>query len=386
MSHYEIVAICRQFLFDSCNRKSESIQLRLGKMETRTTSNQQAEKDEKMSKTMKKSLLAMNCIMLGVGNCGGPLVQRLYFVKGGKRVWTSSWLQTAGWPFLIIPVIVSFIHKTRNGKEAKLISLKPSLFLPCAVLGVLTGFDDYLAAYGVSRLPVSTSALIIATQLAFTAGFAFILVKQKFSAFTINAIFLLSIGAVVLALHTSSDRPAHESSLMYYEGFFMTLGASALYGFILPSIELTIKKAKQQVTYSLVMEMQIVMSFFATAVCTVGMLINHDFKAIPREARNFDLGEATYYVILAVNALLWQFFFLGAIGVIFCASSLLSGIIIATLLPVTESLAVLFFHEKFQAEKGLALTLSLWGFVSYFYGEIQQMKKMKRERDVGLPA
>ncbi|KAL7592721.1 hypothetical protein Lser_V15G34274 [Lactuca serriola] len=355
-------------------------------METRTTSNQEAEKDEKMSKTMKKSLLAMNCIMLGVGNCGGPLVQRLYFVKGGKRVWTSSWLQTAGWPFLIIPVILSFIYKTRNGKEAKLFSLKPSLFLPCAVLGVLTGFDDYLAAYGVSRLPVSTSALIIATQLAFTAGFAFLLVKQKFSAFTINAIFLLSIGAVVLALHTSSDRPAHESSLMYYEGFFMTLGASALYGFILPSIELTIKKAKQQVTYSLVMEMQIVMSFFATAVCTVGMLINHDFKAIPREARNFDLGEATYYVILAVNALLWQFFFLGAIGVIFCASSLLSGIIIATLLPVTESLAVLFFHEKFEAEKGLALTLSLWGFVSYFYGEIRQMKKMKRERDEGLPA
>lgn len=91
-------------------------------------------------------------------------------------------------------------------------------------------------------------------------------------------------------------------------------------------------------------------------------------------------------MILAVNALLWQFFFLGAIGVIFCASSLLSGIIIATLLPVTESLAVLFFHEKFQAEKGLALTLSLWGFVSYFYGEIRQMKKMKRERDEGLPA
>ncbi|KAL8205784.1 hypothetical protein R6Q57_009335 [Mikania cordata] len=356
-------------------------------METGVTSNQQEESKDKMTKPMMKILLVLNGIMLGIGNCGGPLVQRLYFVKGGKRVWISSWLQTAGWPFLIIPLVCSFLYKKRHGtQETKLFSLKPSLFFPCAVLGVLTGLDDYLAAYGVSRLPVSTSALIIATQLAFTAGFAFLLVKQKFSAYTINAVFLLSIGAVVLALHSSTDRPDHESSIKYYEGFFMTLGASALYGFILPSIELTFKKAKQAVTYSLVMEMQIVISFFATAFCTIGMLINHDFKAIPREARTFELGEVTYYVILCVTALFWQFFFLGVIGVIFCASSLLSGIIIATLLPVTESLAVMFFHERFQAEKGLSLALSLWGFISYFYGELKHVKKMKRDRELGSPA
>uniref|UniRef100_A0A251T9U9 Probable purine permease n=1 Tax=Helianthus annuus TaxID=4232 RepID=A0A251T9U9_HELAN len=354
------------------------------KMATRDTINKQEENNDKMSKPMKKALLVLNCIMLGIGNCGGPLVQRLYFVKGGKRIWISSFLLTAGWPFLIIPLICSFWYKRRNGsQETKLISLKPSVFFPCAILGVLTGLDDYLAAYGVSRLPVSTSALIIATQLAFTAGFAFLLVKQKFSAYTINAVVLLSIGAVILALHSSTDRPDHESNIKYYEGFFMTLGASALYGFILPSIELTFKKAKQPITYSLVMEMQIVMSFFATVFCTIGMLINHDFKAIPHEARNFELGEVTYYVILSANSLLWQFFFLGAIGVIFCASSLLSGVIIATLLPVTESLAVLFFHEKFQVEKGLSLALSLWGFVSYFYGEFKQVKKMKRGLEVG---
>ena len=62
---------------------------------------------------------------------------------------------------------------------------------------------------------------------------------------------------------------------------------------------------------------------------------------------------------------------------IFCASSLLSGIIIAVLLPVTEVLAVVFFKEKFQAEKGVALILSLWGFASYFYGEFKSTKKPK---------
>ncbi|XP_024967810.1 purine permease 3-like [Cynara cardunculus var. scolymus] len=353
-------------------------------MDSQTTSNEQAEYiHNKMNRTTKKALLALNCIMLAIGNCGGPLVQRLYFIKGGKEIWISSWLLTAGWPFLILPLILSFLYQKRTGRnDTKLFSLKPNLLFPCAVLGVLTGLDDYLAAYGVSRLPVSTSALIIATQLAFTAGFAFLLVKQKFSAFTINSIFLLSIGAVILGLHSSTDRPAHESRMKYYEGFFMTLGASALYGFILPSIELTFKKAKQPITYSLVMEMQIVISFFATAFCTIGMLVNRDFKAIPREARTFKLGEDTYYVVLMVNALFWQFFFLGAIGVIFCASSLLSGIIIATLLPVTESLAVLFFHERFPVEKGISLTLSLWGFLSYFYGEFRRMKKTYSNGDL----
>nr|XP_043622947.1 purine permease 3-like [Erigeron canadensis] len=348
-------------------------------MDSVRTSNQQEEENDKMSKTMKKVLLASNCILLAIGNCGGPLVQRLYFLKGGKRIWLSSCLPTAGWPFITIPVIFSFLYRKRYGRrEAKFFTMNPTLFLPCAVIGILTGLDDYLAAYGVSCLPVSTYSLIIATQLAFTAGFAFILVKQKLSAFTINSVFLLCIGAVILALHSSTDHPNHESSMKYYEGFFMTLGASALYGFILPSIELTFKKAKQPITYSSVMEMQIIISFFATAFCTIGMLINHDFKAIPQEAEKFELGKVKYYVVLAVCAFLWQCFFLGAIGIISCASSLLSGIIISTLLPVTESLAVLFFHERFQVEKGLSLALSLWGFISYFYGEFRHNHAVAR--------
>jgi hypothetical protein len=100
---------------------------------------------------------------------------------------------------------------------------------------------------------------------------------------------------------------------------------------------------------------------------------------IPREARNFGLGERTYYVVLVVSAIMWQAFFLGAIGVIFCATSLLSGILIAVLLPLTEVLAVIFYKESFKAEKGVSLVLSLWGFVSYFYGEIKHAKKQKKK-------
>lgn len=334
---------------------------------------------EPKTATMRKTLLIINCIILTIGNCAGPLMMRLYFIHGGKRVWFSSWLETGAWPIIFIPIAIAYFHRSRTqpSSQNKLFFMKPQLFVAAAFIGILTGFDDYLYAYGVARLPVSTSSLIIASQLAFTAGFAFILVKQKFTSYSINAVFLLTIGAGVLAMHTNGDRPANESNREYVLGFLMTVGASALYGFILPLVELTYKKSKQEISYALVMEIQMVMCLFATGVCTIGMLVNNDFKVIPREAREFELGEANYYVIAICSAIIWQCFFLGAIGVIFCASSLLSGIIIAVLLPVIEILAVIFYNESFHAEKGVALALSLWGFLSYFYGEIKDSKKNK---------
>lgn len=153
-----------------------------------------------------------------------------------------------------------------------------SLFIAATIVGVITGFDDYLYAYGIARLPVSTSSLIIATQLAFTAGFAFLLVKQKFNFYSINAVILLTVGAGVLALHSNSDRPEHESKGEYILGFVTTLAAAAIYGLILPLVELIYKKSKQEISYTLVMEIQLVMSLFATVVCTVGMLVNKDFE------------------------------------------------------------------------------------------------------------
>ncbi|KAL7615966.1 hypothetical protein Lser_V15G00070 [Lactuca serriola] len=349
---------------------------------TTTTTGTTAPMAAKVSPAAKKTLLILNCILLSIGNCGGPLIMRLYFIHGGNRVWLSSFLETAGWPFIVIVLIILYFHrraagKNGNNKRTTFIYMRPRLFFAVAFVGVITGFDDYLYAYGVARLPVSTSALIIASQLAFTAFFAYLLVKQKFTAYSVNAVVLLTVGAGVLALHTNSDRPEGETKKQYVMGFVLTVAAAVLYGFILPLIELTYNKAKQAITYTLVLEIQMVMCLFATIFCMVGMIINNDFKVIPREARDFDLGETKYYIIMCFSALIWQCFFLGAIGVIFCASSLLSGIIIAVLLPVTEVLAVVFYKEKFQAEKGVALVLSLWGFASYFYGEYKVMKKSK---------
>ncbi|XP_059286177.1 purine permease 3-like [Lycium ferocissimum] len=340
------------------------------------------------SSRMKKFLLVINCIILAIGNCGGPLITRLYFIKGGKRIWLSSGLETAGWPIIFIPLAISYFNRRKcqdkilatndnnnnNNNNIKIVLMTPRILIASIGIGVLTGFDNYLYAYGVAKLPVSTSALLIASQLAFVAGFAFLLVKQKFTAYSINSIFLLTLAAVVLALHANGDRPKGEAKREYALGFILTLGAAVLYGLILPLFELLYKKAKQNITYTLVLEIQAVYCLFATVVCTIGMIINKDFQAISREAKTFELGEGRYYIVIVSSAIIWQCFFLGAIGVVYSSSSLVSGILITVLLPVTEILGVVFYGEKFTAEKGISLVLSIWGFISYLYGDIKGSK------------
>ncbi|XP_031125348.1 purine permease 1-like [Ipomoea triloba] len=328
-------------------------------------------------------LLLLNCALLAIGNCGGPLTMRLYFLRGGKRIWFSSWINTGGWPVTFLPLAAAYFHRRRRAATAKRVLMTRRLFGASAAIGVINGLDSYLYAYGMAKLPVSTQSLIYATQLAFTAAFAFLLVRQRFTAFTLAAVALLTAGAGILA--DGAGRPAGEASREYIIGFVVTVLAAALYGFILPLIELTYVKARQAITYSLVLEIQVVMCFFSTAFCTAGMLVNKDFQAIPREAREFELGKYKYYIVVACSAVVWQFFFIGAVGVICYGSSLWSGVIVAATLSVTEVFAVVFYGEKFQIQKAISLALSLFGFIAYFYGEMKSSSNKDQDLQIPIP-
>ncbi|KAL8465856.1 hypothetical protein ACS0TY_035099 [Phlomoides rotata] len=230
------------------------------------------------ARTLRAISLVLNCFLLGIGVCGGPLIMRLYFIRGGKRIWFSAWLETGGFPIILIPVLVSYFRRRSTTTEAKLFLITPRIFAAGAGIGLLMGIDNYMYAYGVAKLPVSTSSLLIASQLVFMAGFAYVLVKQKLTAYSVNAVVLLTVGAVILGMNTGSDRPKGESNKMYWLGFILTLLAAVMYGLILPLVELVYQRAKQAITYTLVMEFQAVMGIFATTFCTVGMIVNKDFQ------------------------------------------------------------------------------------------------------------
>lgn len=157
---------------------------------------------------------------------------------------------------MIIPLFISYLRRLRKegSDDAKLI-----LIITPRVTMAAAGLDNYLHTGGIARLPVSTATLIFATQLAFTALFAFIIVNQTFTPYSINAIVLLMAGVGVLAMNSNNDRPKGISKKCYTFGYFMCLATAAVYGFTLPLVELTYKKATQPITYTLVMEIQLVM-------------------------------------------------------------------------------------------------------------------------------
>ncbi|KAM0896308.1 hypothetical protein ACQ4PT_023284 [Festuca glaucescens] len=165
-------------------------------------------------------LVAINCWMLGLGNTARPLLTRLYYSKGGHRQWLSAWLETASWPLLLIPLVASYITRRARDPSAPLLLTRPRILLAAAALGLATGTDNFLYAYGLSYLPVSTSAILSSMQLAFTVLFGFLIVRQRLTAFSLNAMALVTIGALVLGLHASSDRPAGVSRGQYWLGFF----------------------------------------------------------------------------------------------------------------------------------------------------------------------
>ncbi|KAF5187099.1 Purine permease [Thalictrum thalictroides] len=336
---------------------------------------------ETTTTTTKKStnwpLLLLSCTFVAIGVIGGPLLSRLYFLHGGNHQWITSCMETAGFPILFIPLVSLFLQSRSQRVPFSEFFMEPKLFILSALIGLLLGLDNFLYSIGLSYTPVSTSSILFATQLAFLAVFSFFIVRQKFTAYSINSVFLMTLGSVLLGLRTDGDRPAGVSNGQYLLGFFLTLVSAAVLGLIWPLVELSYSKAKRPVNYSIVLQFQLNIAIFATIFSATGMYVNNDFQAISKEASEYGLGSNMYYIVLAAGAIVWQLSFLGGVGVVFCANSLLNGILSAVLLPITEVAAVIAYQENFNGEKALALVLCLWGFTSYFYGEYKMNKKLK---------
>ncbi|KAK9096110.1 hypothetical protein Sjap_021607 [Stephania japonica] len=115
-------------------------------------------------------LLLLSCAFMAIGAIGGPLLSRLYFIHGGSRKWVSTITQTGGCPILFIPLFFLY-SRHRSNPQSPHFLIEPKLFFFSAIIGVLLGIDNFLYALGLSYLPVSTSSMLIATQLAFVACF-----------------------------------------------------------------------------------------------------------------------------------------------------------------------------------------------------------------------
>jgi len=73
----------------------------------------------------------------------------------------------------------------------------------------------------------------------------------------------------------------------------------------------------------------------------------------------------------------WQVASAGFVGLIFVVSSLFSNVISTLAFPVVSVFAVIFFHDKMDGVKVMAMLIALWGFISYIYQQYLDDSKGK---------
>ena len=238
-------------------------------------------KEREKGRTLKTLALLVSIILLIVGAVGAPLLTRIYFLHGGARIWVTTFSQFAAFP-IVLPFIYGSYYR-RQQRETRIFYLSAKMKAASVVLGLIGVFNSWVSSYGVMAVPVSTGTLLIATQIIFTGLFAFILVRQKFTAFSVNAVVLLVIGIVLLGVQSSSDRPPGESTKKYLYGFFAMIACAVLLGLTFPLIQWVYIKFKQNPSLSTILEMQIIMSITGTVFCAVAMAINYDYRVKERK-------------------------------------------------------------------------------------------------------
>ncbi|ONI12691.1 hypothetical protein PRUPE_4G179200 [Prunus persica] len=160
-----------------------------------------------------------------------------------------------------------------------------------------------------SYLHVSTCSLICAFQLAFNALFSFILNSQKFTPYVSTL---------------SSCSPSPLSSLCFKAT---------------PTLQTQPEKVIRKETFTAVMD--VIVCQVASFAILVGRLVSGEWKV-------------------------WLLFAICGVGLIFEASSLFSNVVGTLGLPVVPVLPVIFFHDKMDRIKVVAMVLAIWGFV-YLY-------------------
>ncbi|CAJ2637579.1 unnamed protein product [Trifolium pratense] len=328
-------------------------------------------------------LLVINYLLLFVGSLSSSLLSKYYFIHKGSSRWVSTWVQSSGFPLLIFPIFSPF-YLFQSTKRKPFSDFNSKMLTLSFSIGVMLGINNLFFSWGNSYLPVSTSALLLSSNLVFNLVLSVIIVKQKITFSNLNCVILLTLSSILLALDSNHEKPNGLTKKEYFIGYFCTISAGLLFALYLPVME---KVYKEVYSYEMVMEMQLIMEIAATVLASVGMAWDGGFKEMKRESdKVFDKGSEVYWVTVMANVVTWQFCFMGTAGMVFLTSSLTGGICMTALLSMNVLGGVFVFRDEFGGVKVVSTVLCLWGFCSYVYGmyvkmleEKSRMRNLKNE-------
>ncbi|WCJ26256.1 purine permease 5 [Euphorbia peplus] len=307
-------------------------------------------------------LLMLSSGAMLVGFPVGALIVRTYYQNGGKSKWITSWASMTGWPItasILLPTYLFF--KIRPTP----LSLK--LILSYTVFGFISAARTTMFAHAYAYLPASTGSLLSSTVLVFTCLFGYIILHNKINASIINCVVIITAAITIVALDSDSGKYDNVSNHQYTWGFIWDVLGSVLQALLCTLLELHFSTLLGKRSFHVVLEQQMMISFFAFVFTSIGVIANNDFERMKSEAKTFEGAEGSYVKLLVWVAITYQLGGLGISGVVFLASSLTAGVQTAVGIPLTSIAAIVAFHDPMSGFKMMSLLLTFWGFTCYIY-------------------
>ncbi|XP_020247608.1 probable purine permease 11 [Asparagus officinalis] len=291
-------------------------------------------------------------------------------------MWMATLVQSAGCPLLLIPYLLFPPSSNPNPLPRPPL---PKTALIYIGLGLIIAGDNLMYSYGLLYLPLSTYSLVCASQLAFNVIFSYFLNAQKLTALIFNSVMLLTLSATLLGVRSDSDDSIGVSKSKQALGFVLTLTASAVLSLLLSLTQCAFQKVFRRQTFFFVLEVQLCTNLVAACATVVGLFVSGDYRGLNEEMLGFEKGRVSYLMTLVWIAISWQVCSVGAVGLIFMVSSLFSNVIGTLGLPLVPVFAVVFFGDKMDGVKIVAMLIAVWGFLSYIYQHYLDDSRLKKD-------
>ncbi|VYS49381.1 unnamed protein product [Arabidopsis thaliana] len=299
-----------------------------------------------------------------------------------RGTWLQALVQNAAFP-LLIPLFFIFPSPKQNQETTNTRFLSFRLILLYISLGVLVAAHSKLFALGKLYANFGVFTLISATQLIFTAIFAAIINRFKFTRWIILSI----IGSILIYVFGSPEFGGEpdENEEFYSIQAWLTFAASVAFALSLCLFQLCFEKVLVKTkrygnkkVFRMVLEMQICVSFVATVVCLVGLFASGENKELQGDSHRFKKGE-TYYVLSLIGlALSWQVWAVGLMGLVLYVSGVFGDVVHMCTSPLVALFVVLafdFMDDEFSWPRIGTLIATVVALGSYFYTLHKRNKK-----------
>lgn len=341
--------------------------------------------------------ILLSTILVILGQSVAKLLENFYYDQINRSeydesrqndgVWTQALLQTVGFPLLLLPFII-LTAKNRRNQPCDQLHYK-SLTVIYICIGIVMTVQARLSAMGKLEIPFGVFTLIYTTQLFFTPIFARLVNKIKFNRWVVISL-ALAIATGALTLSSAFGGEPDEAEENYARGSWAALFAGVCFSLLLCNIQnvfdnYIFKRTESSTTrkpsFASVFEVIIFSSLVATIISVAGLLIAGEQDDLKREMNEFSKGKGAYVMAMVGQAVSWQVYWVGIVGLVFSVSSVLSNVISVVTWPIVSVLVVIFFNfmdDEFDVFKGVALITAVLSAAAYFF----RLHKENRDNDV----